>query len=172
MSTERNDVPLHGLSHNSSGDTLDQDGIGRGEELLVGEEALKLCEEAFSHTYLQHDSLPQGVIYILVLVDLATVLPLRLTDGTSTLSSSVRLKGFVQTRRSYIQTCQQWLPPTHFTWRLLDGDLDGHSSETAMMGQSFNNSWQELFSRGERISNHAGRAADIAVITVNNARSL
>jgi hypothetical protein len=171
VATERNDVALHGLSRNSSGgNTLDQNSIG--EELLVGEEALRLCEEAFSRTYLQAGNLPQGVIYTMILIDLATVLPLRLTDGASTFSSSVRLKGFVQTRRRYIHTCQQWLPPPHFAWRLLDGDFHDQSMEAVMMGQSLNDSWHELLSRGVRISTNARRAADRAVITATTTRAL
>ena len=100
------------------------------------ENELRVCEEAFSLSYLQAGSLPRGVHYLSVLCDMQTVL--QLADGTSTLPVSVRLKGFVQTQRMDVRTCQHWLSPPHFAWHLLHvgsglHDKDSTDYETAML---------------------------------------
>jgi hypothetical protein len=132
-----------------------------GEELIFGENELRVCEEAFSLSYLQAGSLPRGVHYLSVVCDMQTVL--QLADGTSTSPVSVRLKGFVQTQRMDIRTCQQWLSPPHFAWHLLHvgsggNEKDSTDYETAML-QSSGTSWHQLLRCGARVSNNPRRMA-------------
>lgn len=125
------------------------------------ERHLRLCEEAFSKSFLHDNKLPHAVNYALVYCDLRDVLQLTDDAGSSPSNVTVRLKGFVQTRRMDIRTCQQWLGPPQFAWHPLHGGLHGSKAYETVTAQASNQeqSWHELLSRGVSVSNNAGRMA-------------